>query len=152
MFNGALEVRGEFCARLQRAGIMGDVIQTFHVWLPSVRRCRGEYPYAIGYLLFAAAAAKYHYPASTRLTVWLLSLRRGEMLFLISQKIFFVKLNAVLFEHFFQLLLKTLNSVMRLLTKNVLFDFLKLRWTDRKRRIASLPAKDFSFQDVVDPG
>jgi hypothetical protein len=38
----ALEVRGEFFARLQRAVIMGDVIQTFHVWLPSVRRCRGE--------------------------------------------------------------------------------------------------------------
>jgi hypothetical protein len=38
----ALEVRGEFFARLQRAVIVREVIQTFHVWLPSARRCRGE--------------------------------------------------------------------------------------------------------------
>jgi hypothetical protein len=38
----ALEVRGEFFARLQRAVIVREVIQTFHVWLPSARRCRGK--------------------------------------------------------------------------------------------------------------
>jgi hypothetical protein len=37
----ALKVREDFCARLQRANILIAVVQTFHVWLPSRRRCRG---------------------------------------------------------------------------------------------------------------
>jgi len=41
----ALEARTEkptICARLQRADQRSLLIQTFHVWLPSLRRCRGE--------------------------------------------------------------------------------------------------------------
>jgi len=34
-------VRGDFCG-LQRACSCTVLVQTFHVWLPSIRRCRGE--------------------------------------------------------------------------------------------------------------
>jgi hypothetical protein len=38
----ALKVREDFRARLQRADHRDELFQTFHVWLPSPRRCRGE--------------------------------------------------------------------------------------------------------------
>jgi len=38
----ALKVRSDVFARLQRADPLSWLIQTFHVWLPSSRRCRGE--------------------------------------------------------------------------------------------------------------
>jgi len=37
----ALEVRSEYLRALQRALSINYLIQTFHVWLPSDRRCRG---------------------------------------------------------------------------------------------------------------
>ena len=43
----ALEVRTELFARLQRAVHCRIAPQTFHVWLPSLRRCRGETLFAL---------------------------------------------------------------------------------------------------------
>jgi len=40
----ALKVRKIVFARLQGAQSWDDLIQTFHVWLPSDRRCRGVDP------------------------------------------------------------------------------------------------------------
>jgi inorganic triphosphatase YgiF len=90
-FNRALEVRGEFCARLQRAGTSAIVIQTFHVWLPSTRRSAAETSdvsrlatlysplrggnirrFTSGYLLLAAPRRKHQ-----TFHVWLPSTRRS---------------------------------------------------------------------------
>jgi hypothetical protein len=43
--NRALKVRADFFARFQRANWITFSIQTFHVWLPSVCRRRGENPF-----------------------------------------------------------------------------------------------------------
>jgi hypothetical protein len=78
-FNRGLEVRGEFCARLQRAGTSVIVIQTFHVWLPSARRSAAERSrrFTSGYLLLAAP--RRNDPDVSRLATFCSPLRGGTI-------------------------------------------------------------------------
>jgi hypothetical protein len=111
-------------------------IQTFHVWLPSSRRCRGEEQ-----ATFASSL-----PRRRHLSNRICAAKPHK-----SPQVFFVVFDSGGLHYLDQFFLKRLAPVVFLLIQNIPSYSFDIRRADGDCRIASLPAEDSLAYHVMNP-